>query len=147
MIAQPIIKSKSYNIPNELINDIISYVPNIDIRRNFDIYHKINNNKYNKLNTIIRKKTEENHISFKRYYCKENIFFNNSIHNDSDILLNDFVDFIYKEQNNKINIEIQIWKLIKKDENFISHRNDGMYYTGEYDDKYYWKDIIIKYSL
>ena len=146
MIIQPII-NKSYNIPNELINDIISYVPNIDIRRNFDVYHKINNNKYNKLNTIIRKKTEENHISFKRYYCKENIFFNNSNHNDSDILLNDFVDFIYKEQNNKINIEIQIWKLIKKDENFISHRNDGMYYIGDYDDKYYWKDIIIKYSL
>ena len=93
------------------------------------------------------RQAEENHISFKRYYCKENIFFNNSNHNDSDILLNDFVDFIYKEQNNKINIEIQIWKLIKKDENFISHRNDGMYYIGDYDDKYYWKDIIIKYSL
>ena len=51
-------------IPDEIIHNIISYVPNMDIRSNFDIYHKINNNKYNKLNTIIRKKTKENHISF-----------------------------------------------------------------------------------
>ena len=61
--------------PDEIIHNIISYVPNIDIRINFDIYHKINKNNYKILNTIIRNKTEENHISFKRYYCKENIFF------------------------------------------------------------------------
>ena len=51
-------------IPDEIIHDIISYVPNLDIRINFGIFHKINNAKYNILNTIIRNKTEENHISF-----------------------------------------------------------------------------------
>ena len=135
-------------IPTEIIYDIISYVPNIDIRRKFGIFNKIDNVKYNILNTIIRKKTEENHISFKRYYCKENIFFTNHEDNyDPESLLNDFIDLIYKEENNNIHIEIQIWKLIKKDENFISHRNDRMYDVGDYDDTYYWKDIIIKYSL
>lgn len=135
-------------IPNEIIYEIISYVPNIDIRRKFGIFYKIDNNNYNILNTIIRKKTEENHISFTRYYCKENIFFTNHENNsDSEVLLNDFIDLIYKEHNNNIYIEIQIWKLIKKDENFISHQNDRMYDVGDYDDYYYWKDIIIKYSL
>jgi len=146
MIMQQELKSNSHNIPNELINNIISYVPNIDIRRNFDIYHKINDNKYNILNTIIRKEREENNISFKRYYCKENIFFTQN-KNNPDPLLDDIVDLIYKEQNNNIHIEIHIWKLIKKDKNFISHRNDGMYYIGDYEDDYYWKDIVIKYSL
>lgn len=134
----------AYNIPNEIIHDIISYVPNMDIRINFGIFHKINNTKYNILNTIIRNKTEEDHISFKRYYCKENIFFKN---HDQEAFLNDFVDLIYKEQNNKTQIEIQIWKLIKKDENFISHRNDRIYDVGDYDDEYYWKDVVIKYLL
>ena len=131
-------------IPDEIIHDIISYVPNLDIRINFGIFHKINNAKYNILNTIIRNKTEENHISFKRYYFKENIFFKNK---DQESFLNDFVDLIYKEENNNIHVEIQIWKLIKKDENFISHRNDRIYDVGNYDNDYYWKDIIIKYSL
>ena len=135
-------------VPNEIIHKIISYVPNIDIRRKFGIFYKIDNAKYNILNTIIRNKTEENHISFKRYYCKKNIFFMNHENNyDRESFLNDFIDLIYKEENNNIHIEIQIWKLIKKDENFISHRNDRMYDVGDYDDTYYWKDIIIKYSL
>lgn len=137
-------------IPNDVINEIISYVSNIDIRRNFGIYHKINHAKYNILNTIIRKNTYVNNISFKRYYCKENIFFTKNEKNpesDSEPLLNDFVDFVYKEKNNSINIEIHIWKLIKKNEGFISHRNDGVYYIDDYEDMYYWKDIVIKYTL
>ena len=87
----------------------------MDIRINFGIFNKINNTKYNILNTIIRNKTED-HISFKRYYCKENIFKNH----DQESFLNDFVDLIYKEQNDKTQIEIQIWKLIKKDETYFS---------------------------
>lgn len=137
-------------IPNEMIHEIISYVSNIDIRRNFGIFYKIDQEKYNILNTIIRKKTYENNISFKRYYCKKNILFTKNENNadpDSEPLLNDFVDFVYKEQNNNIHIEIHIWKLIKKDEGFVSHRNDGVYYMGDYEDTYYWKDIVIKYTI
>ena len=33
-------------IPNEIIYEIISYVPNIDIRRKFGIFYKIDNNNY-----------------------------------------------------------------------------------------------------
>ena len=60
--------------PDEIIHNIISYVPNIDIRINFGIFHKINNAKYNILNTIIRNKTEENHISFKDIIVKKTFF-------------------------------------------------------------------------
>ena len=130
-------------IPNEIVNEIIGYVPNIDIRRNFNVYDKLNTKEYNILNTITRKNGLDT-IGYKRFYCNDNIYFD-SINNEPQ--LNDFVDFIYKEKNNNVYIEIHIWKLIEKEYCGEKNKNDGIYYLQDFDDLYYWKDIIVKYSI
>ena len=58
-------------IPNEIVNEIIGYVPNIDIRRNFNVYDKLNTKEYNILNTITRKNGLDT-IGYKRFYCNDN---------------------------------------------------------------------------
>ena len=130
-------------IPNEIVSEIIKYVPNIDIRRNFNVYYTINTNNYNVLNTITRKNSIDN-ISFRRYYCNNNIYFKSL---NDEHTLNDFIDFVYKENNNNVYIEIHIWKLIKKAYYGEKHKNDNIYYLQGYDDLYYWKDIVIKYLI
>ena len=129
--------------PSEIVNEIIKYVPNIDIRRNFNIYDKINTNNYNILNTITRKNDIDT-IAYKRFYCNNNKYFKSLDHEPQ---LNDFVDFVYKEKNNINFIEIHIWKLIKKEYFGEKNKNDGIYYLQNFDDLYYWKDIVIKYSI
>ena len=62
------------------------------------------------LNTIIRNHCQSN-IMYDRYYCNKNKDFH-SLHNEPH--LNDFVDIIYRENEDRINVEIQIWKLLKK---------------------------------
>ncbi len=54
-------------IPNEIVNEIIGYVPNIDIRRNFNVYDKLNTKEYNILNTITRKNGLDT-IGYKPFY-------------------------------------------------------------------------------
>ena len=130
-------------IPNEIVNEIIRYVPNIDTRRYFNIYDKLNTNEYNLLNTIIRNNGIDT-IGYKRFYCKNNLYFN-SLNEEPE--LNDFVDFIYNEKNNNIYIEIHIWKLIEKEYYGKKYKNDNMYYLQDYGDLFYWKDIVIKYSI
>ena len=44
-------------ISKYVFNDIISYVPTIDIRRHFNIYNKLNLNKYPKINTVLKHQT------------------------------------------------------------------------------------------
>ena len=130
-------------IPNEIVNEIIRYVPNIDTRRYFNIYDKLNTNEYNLLNTIIRNNGIDT-IGYKRFYCKNNLYFN-SLNEEPE--LNDFVDFICNEKNNNIFIEIHIWKLIEKEYYGKKYKNDNIYYLQDYGDLFYWKDIVIKYSI
>ena len=87
-------------IPKEIVNEIIGYVSNIDIRRKFNVYHKLNINEYNILNTITRKIGLDT-IGYKRFYCNDNIYFD-TINDEPQ--LNDFVDFVYKQKNNKFYI-------------------------------------------
>lgn len=131
-------------IPYEVIKEIIQFVPNIDVRRDFNIYDKICTDSYHILNTIIRNHCQESNIMYDRYYCNKNKDFH-SLHNEPH--LNDFVDIIYRENEDRINVEVQIWKLLKKNEEFTQHRNDGIYYVSVYGDEYYWKDINIKYEI
>ena len=130
-------------IPDDVVSEIIKYVPDIDIRRNFNIYDKININEYNILNTITRKTFLDN-IGFKRYYCNNNVDFNIL---NSEQELNDFVDVIYKDNNNTVKIELHIWKLIKKNYYGEKHKNDGIYYLNNHDNEYYWKDISFHYLI
>ena len=131
-------------IPYEVIKEIIQFVPNIDVRRDFNIYDKICTDSHDILNTVIRNNCQESNIIYDRYYCNKNKEFH-SLHNEP--LLNDFVDVIFRENEDSVNIEIQIWKLMKKNDGFTQHRNDNVYYVSDYDDAYYWKDIKIKYEI
>lgn len=131
-------------IPCEVIKEIIQFVPNIDVRRDFNIYDKICTDSHDILNTVIRNQCQESNIIYDRYYCNKNKEFH-SLPNEP--LLNDFVDIIFRENEDSVNIEIQIWKLMKKNDGFTQHRNDNVYYVADYDDAYYWKDIKIKYEI
>lgn len=131
-------------IPYEVVQDIIKFVPNIDVRREFHIYDKIRTENFEILNTVIRKKCQESNIMYERYYFTKNKEFE-SLQNEPH--LNDFVDIIYRENEDKIKVEIQIWKLREKTDEFTHHINDGIYYVSIYDDAYYWKDVTIKYEI
>ena len=131
-------------IPNDLTKQIAEYISDIDIRRIFNVYKKIDTKKYEILNTITRKECESN-VYFKRYYSHKNIFF---INNNDNKILNDFIDFVCIDyKNNVIHIKIHIWKLKKRPTASFIHRNDSIYYIDDYEDNYYWKDTIIQYSI
>ena len=52
-----------------------------------------------------------------------------SINNEPQ--LNDFVDFVYKEKNNNVYIEIHIWKLIEKE--YCGEKNkNGAFGSGRF---------------
>ena len=131
-----------------IINDIISYVPIIETRMNFNVYNKINLNKYSKLNTVLRNKPQCNCGSYTRYYCCENVDKKYNIEHELDPL-NDFIDVSCKtKEDGKVYIEIQIWKLKYKNENNKSvYKNENVYYTGKFEKDYCWDDTTIKYCI
>lgn len=127
-----------------IINDIISYIPIIETRMNFNVYNKLNLNKYSKLNTILRHKGQQCG-SFTKYQCCENI---DKKENNLDSILNDFVEISHKIKDDKVIIEIQIWKLKYKNENNKSvYKNENVYYTGKFEKDYCWDDTTIKYCI
>lgn len=133
-------------ISKYVFNDIISYVPTIDIRRHFNIYNKLNLNKYPKINTVLRHKQIING-SFTRYECCDNV--DKKEYTENMEHLNDFVDVFYKNNvDGSISIEIQIWKLKYKNENNKSVcKNDKVYYAGQFENDYCWDDTVIKYNI
>ena len=134
--------------PREICHHIVSYIPNIETRMHFGIFHKIKKGNYeNKLNTYIRKRGVHwnNHT---RYFSIQNIEYDSHA-------INDFVDIVCKcVDENNICISIFIWKL--KEIN-IWNTNKRNTYTRKtniqiendllFDDTYYWCVKEINYNI
>ena len=124
--------------PREICHHIVSYVPNIETRMYFGIYHKINTKHYEeKLNTYIRKKGV-NWINHTRYFSIQNIEYDSQG-------INDFVDMQYKCANDtSIFMSIFIWKL---KERTICNWSKGLDDDLLFDDNYYWCVKEINYNI
>ena len=128
--------------PNEIEREIISYVPNIETRMNFNIFHKLKDNFKQILDTTIRKPPVWT-FPHQHYIMEKNIGFSNHNHG---IYKNDFIEVIFNESSDKIHIELHIWKLVKRPYEGFKHINDS-YMLGEFRKSHYWKSISSTYTL
>jgi hypothetical protein len=136
------------NLPYDIKWNIAHFIDDIDIRRFFNIYGKIDLKKYKILNQIIRK-NEMNLGNYTRYNFHENsentIFRYNNI--DSVVTIcDDLMDITIMILDDIVKYRMEIFKLKKKPyENYVN-KND-IYYKGLLENQYYWKYIIIEYII
>ena len=142
-------------LPPEIIEKIISMVDDIDIRRSFGVYNKIDKSKYTFIDYVLPIKTFND-----SYYIDENGEKNcdftyilpnieqRPLNNFSNLEIpNDFVCVSAYECNNKIYYEIAIWKL-KKRTGLNSKVNWQMQLElGSMANTHYWERIHYKYNL
>jgi len=133
------------SLPKEIIFRILEYVPDIDIRRAFDIYRPFLENRYTHLNTIIR---EPVHVeSYHRFH-----FIRFRIPNwyDSDTRLSqniddDHLDFELWMNADQVLYDVSIYHLTKKTAEYTGLERDQNYFKGTMDD-YYWKSATFGYD-
>lgn len=135
-------------LPYDIKWNIAHYIDDIDIRRKFNIYKKIDLNKYKILNTIIRKKTSGNG-NYIRYNFEANTI--NTIYRYHNVdgfitICDDLVDIEIEITEIQVNFKIYIYKLKAKPFNGYTNNND-IYYKGQLENEYYWQNINIEYFL
>ena len=128
--------------PDEIVHEIVSYIPNIETRMNFNIIGKLNAKHENILETTLRQPPiwlypEQHHN------MKKNLDFDN--HNEG-VFENDFIDINFNEPDGKIHIDLHIWKLLKRPYDGFTHINDT-YLRGRYRDTHYWKSVSSCYTI
>ena len=136
------------NVPYDIKWYIANYIYDIDIRRYFNIYGKIDLEKYKIINKTIKKNGKEYGI-FTRYTFQENG--ENTIHRYYNVdgfatVCDDTMDLnivMYKEV---ISYKIYIFKLKKKPYEDYENKND-IYYKGILQESHYWQNIIIEYNV
>tara|TARA_B100000925_G_C21796247_1_gene382594 strand:+ start:114 stop:569 length:456 start_codon:yes stop_codon:yes gene_type:complete len=103
-------------LPQDIIKIIINYVDDIDIRRHFNIYRKINLDNFKILNSVMRKRVCKKHGNFTRYhlYNKHSPSFRRLLCHP-----NDFMDVVIHNEKDTIKYIINICRLLKKRENEI----------------------------
>tara|TARA_B100000424_G_C22583932_1_gene328004 strand:- start:11 stop:424 length:414 start_codon:yes stop_codon:yes gene_type:complete len=125
-------------LPNDINWYIACFIDDIDIRRYFNIYGKINKGKFKFLNKIIRYPVKSSN-GFYKYYL-ENL--EDNLQRLNYGIDNDLIETLIIEENDKVYIEIHIFRLIQKPyPEFISFKD--MYYKGIYSDTHYWKYVVI----
>ena len=106
--------SKLPRLPKDIIDLIMENVEDIDIRRHFNIYRKINLDKFKILNSVMRKKVCKRHENFTRYHL-----YNKHTPSFRKLLChpNDFMDVVIHNEKESIKYIINICRLLKKREN------------------------------
>lgn len=128
--------------PEEIVREIISYVPNIETRMNFNIYLKIRD-KYEDLIQTTLRKPHEWVFPYQHHLMQQNVHF--AQHNHG-VYENDFVDIEFREKDNTIKISLHVWKLLRRPyQNFI-HDND-VYMLGRFRKSHYWKSVSTNYTI
>ena len=142
-------------LPPEIKEKIIGYVDNIDIRRYFRVYNKIDISRYRFMDYVLPIK-----ILNDAYYIDDNGEKNcdftyilpnivqRPLDNFSNLEIpNDFVCVSVYECNNKIYYEIAIWRLkIRTD---LNSKEDSQMQLelGSMANTHYWGGIHYKYSI
>lgn len=129
-------------LPYEIISEIVSYIPNIETRMNFKIYHKIRDKYKDLLETTIRKPPEFI-FPYQHHLMKKNVDFLKHNHGGYK---NDFIDIEFREKDNIIKISLHIWKLMRRPYEEFTHDND-VYMLGEFRKTHYWKSVTSTYII
>ena len=130
-------------LPYDLRWYIVQYIDDIDIRRSYNIYKKINLNIYKIISNVLRK-NNNNINGFNRFETQSNI--DNLVDRTIDNVNNDLIDTLIKYQDNKVYVELHIFKLKRKPyHNYINPKD--IYYKGSYSDTHYWEYIEIDYEI
>ena len=142
-------------LPPEIKEKIIGYVDNIDIRRYFRVYNKIDISRYRFMDYVLPIK-----ILNDAYYIDDNGEKNcdftyilpnivqRPLDNFSNLEIpNDFVCVSEYECNNKIYYEIAIWRLKKR--TGLNSKEDSQIQLelGSMANTHYWEGIHYKYSI
>ena len=134
-------------LPYDVKWNIAHFIDDIDMRRFFNIYGKIDLEKYKILNKTIRKNGREYGI-FTRYNFQENTI--NTIDRYYNVdgfatVCDDIMDVnivIYKDF---VSYQIYIFKLKRKPYEDYENKND-IYYKGILQRSHYWQSMIIDYE-
>lgn len=125
-------------LPYEINWYIANFIDDIDVRRHFNIYNKIQKNKFMFLNKIIRY-SPQNVNGFTRYKLE-----NKDTNPDRSFsnIQNDLLDVFIDIRKNYVYKEIHIFRFLPKPtSNFESFKD--IYYKGHLSDTHYWKYIVI----
>ena len=134
------------DVPYDIKWNIAHFIDDIDMRRFFNIYGKIDLEKYKIINTIIRKNGREYGV-FIRYNFQENCENTISRYYNVDgfaTVCHDTMDvniIIYDEY---VLYKIYLFKLKRKPYQDYENKND-IYYKGILQCSHYWQSLVIEY--
>tara|TARA_Y100000992_G_C21111569_1_gene417569 strand:+ start:120 stop:557 length:438 start_codon:yes stop_codon:yes gene_type:complete len=141
------------NLPYDIQWNIAQYIDDIDVRRYFNIYRKINLDNFSFLNTIIRVNIP-NINSWTRYNFACNYVHPNLKRRDiyeywGDVFMpvdDDLMDTRVTVFKNHVEYEIYIYKLKKKP--FPAYKNyKDIFFKGPLAADYFWEHINFDYKL
>lgn len=125
-------------MPHDIKWNIAHFIDDIDIRRSFNIYNKIDINKFTHLNRIIRK-CNRNHNNWIRFEFVSNF---EPIYRNLD---GDLLDaFIYIHPT-IVRVELYLYKLRKLRNKALPP--NSIYHLGNLKNSYYWQNVNIKYEF
>lgn len=128
-------------IPYEIITHILEYVPNIDIRRHFGIYRKINSINTSYLKYICWYDSEVIHDECVHYrlYNEHNL-----ASRASELLANDIISMCYENLSIGFYYRWSIYRLKRKQQQ-KTIENKNYYHKGSHND-YYWDYLEYEYT-
>lgn len=125
-------------LPYDMNWYIASFIDDIDIRRKYNIYHKIDIDKYNFINKNMRN-FSTNNGSYKRFYLQN---LDDSINRSEYHINNDMLELYQEINEDKVYTEMHIFRLLPKPyPEFESYKD--IYYKGNLSNTHYWKYIVI----
>ena len=136
------------NLPYDVKWNIAHFIDDIDMRRFFNIYGKIDLKKYKIINKTIRKNGREYGI-FTRYNFQENG--ENTINRYYNVdgfatVCDDTMDVNIDIYKGVVSYKIYIFKLKRKPYEDYENKND-IYYKGILQITHYWQSITIDYTI
>ena len=134
------------NVPYDVKWNIAHFIDDIDIRRFFNIYGKIDLEKYKIINKTLRKNGREYGV-FTRYNFQENCENTISRYYNVDgfaTVCHDTMDVNIIVYDEYILYKIYLFKLKKKPYQDYENKND-IYYKGILQCSHYWQSLVIEY--
>lgn len=136
-------------MPYDIIWYIAHYIDDIDIRRTFNIYDKIDVDRFRFLNRVIRT-NKRNHWNFTRYNFVENN--ENTIHRYMNIdgtsnICDDLMDVKIVVSDFYVSYKLYFYKLKKIPHDSIYNNATDIYYKGPLENDYYWQNIGSEFVL
>ena len=134
------------NVPYDVKWNIAHFIDDIDIRRFFNIYGKIDLEKYKIINKTLRKNGREYGV-FTRYNFQENCENTISRYYNVDgfaTVCHDTMDVNIIVYDEYILYKIYLFKLKRKPYQDYENKND-IYYKGILQCTHYWQSLVIEY--